>query len=87
MLHPFAHFTRGFVGKGDGENLPWKGFALQYQMRDARGQDARLARARTRQHQQRPFGRHHRFALAFVQALHIGQRSFSNRRLRRHHAR
>ena len=45
--------------------LAWH--ALFDQMRDAIGDDARLAGAGAGQHEQRAFGRQHSFALAFVQ--------------------
>ncbi len=61
------HHARGFVRERDGENRTRR-HALLDQMRHAIGDHARLARARAREHQQRPFGSEHSFALAFVEA-------------------
>jgi len=45
--------------------------ALLDQMRDAHGDDAGLAAARARQHQKRPLGVQHRFALRGVQCIQV----------------
>ena len=46
------HFARGFVGEGDGEDVSGRDAALDH-VRDAEGDDARLARARAGEDQHR----------------------------------
>src|SRR5262249_4504186 len=48
------HFTGGFVGKRDGENMVWLDAVLQ-KIRDSPGDDARLAAARAGQNEQGSF--------------------------------
>ena len=66
------HLARGLVGEGDGEDLPRPGLAGGEDMGEPGGEHPRLAGARARQHQDRPLGRQHRFALRFVEAGEIG---------------
>ena len=73
LADPLAHFARGLVGEGDGQDLRGIGAARGHQMRQPRGQCRGLARARARQHQHRPFGRQHGFALGRVQPPQIGR--------------
>ena len=51
------HLARGLVGEGDGEDLRGVGEAEVEDMRDARGEHARLAGAGAGQHQHGAFGR------------------------------
>ncbi len=51
------HLARGLVGEGDGENLRGVGEAGGEDMRDAGGQNARLAGAGAGEHQNRALGR------------------------------
>ena len=60
------HHAGGFVGERDGENRAARNAHFD-QVRDAIGDDARLAGARAGQNQQGTFGCEHSFALAFVQ--------------------
>ncbi len=67
FFHALAHFSRRLIGKSDREYLRWKGhIAVQY-MRNAGRQYARLARPCAGQHQERPFGGFHRFALLCIE--------------------
>jgi hypothetical protein len=61
------HLARGLIGEGDGQDLPRPGAPCGENVRQPRGQHARLAGARARQHQHRAFGRLHRLALFLVQ--------------------
>ena len=63
-----AHLVGGFVGEGDGENRIGRR-ALIDQIGDAVGDDARFARAGSRQDQQRTFGSEDSFALLRVQIV------------------
>ncbi len=77
-----AHLRGGFVGKGDGQDLPGADAQIRDHMGDAIGQHARLTRPCARQHQQRPFRGHHGLALGGVQRIDIdlGQRRRSHAR-------
>ena len=67
--HPreaLAHFGGGFVRKGDGEDVR-RIDVLRDQIGDARGDDARFARAGAGEDQERTFGRGHGAALRVVE--------------------
>jgi hypothetical protein len=66
-LDPLAHLARGLVREGDGEDVVGRNVALADQISDAVDDDARLARPRAGQNQQRPLGRHDRLALPLVE--------------------
>ena len=51
---PLAHLARGLVGEGDGQDLPRPRPVGGQDVGQTGGQDPRLARARARQHQNRP---------------------------------
>ena len=65
-LDAVAHLAGGLVGERDGEDLV-RLHPLEEEMGDAAGDDARLARPRPRQHEQRPVHVQHRLT------LHVGQ--------------
>ena len=67
VAHTLAHLARRLVGEGDAEDLARPGEAAPDQMRHARGQRRGLAGARAGQHQHRPLGGQHRFALRRVE--------------------
>ena len=67
VADPFAHLARSLVGEGDDQQLPRLGPAGRQNVRQTGGQDARLARAGSGQHQNRPLGRLHRLALFGVE--------------------
>ena len=58
---------RGLVGERDREDLIRLHADRVHEMRDAVGEDARLARAGAGDHEQRPLGRQHRLPLGRVQ--------------------
>jgi hypothetical protein len=64
-----AHLARGLVGEGDHQHLRRPGLALGEDVRDARGEHARLARARAGEDEQRAFGVEHGLALFGVEAF------------------
>ena len=66
-----AHLLGCLVGEGDGQNLPGLHAAIAHEMRDAVGEDARLARTRAGQHEQRPVHALHRAALRVVEACQV----------------
>ncbi len=68
------HLARGLVGEGDGENFSRARAAEREDVRDARGEHARLAGSGTGEHQQRPVERLDRLALLGVQPGEIGRR-------------
>ena len=72
VLEPFAHLPGGLVREGDGQDLLRLHSAGVDQMRDAVGEDARLARARSGNHEQGPLGGEDRLLLRRVQIGEIG---------------
>ena len=66
-LDALAHLPRRLVGEGHREHLVRLGVAVADEVRDAVGDDARLAGARAGQDQQRPVAMQHRFALFGIQ--------------------
>ena len=72
LSHAPAHLARGLVGEGDGQDLVRPRRPGGQKMRDPRGQRARLAGARARQHQHRAVEPLHRIALRGVQPVEIG---------------
>ena len=70
-----AHLFGGLVGEGDGEHLVRLGVAVADEVRDAAGDDARLARSGAGEDQQRPADVQDGFALFGIegfQELHVG---------------
>ena len=63
------HLLRGLVREGDGEHFVRLRVAVADEIRDAAGDDARLARSRAGEDQQRPVGVQDRVALFGVQRL------------------
>jgi hypothetical protein len=68
-LDPLAHLVRGLVGEGDRQDLVGARLPRVDQVRDPVGEDARLARACARQHQERAVGVQDGLALGVVEAL------------------
>jgi hypothetical protein len=66
-MRRIRHHAGGFVGEGDGKNRAGRN-ALLDEVRDAVGDDTRLARARAGEDEQRAFCREHGFTLALVQS-------------------
>ncbi len=66
-LDPRAHLGRGLVRERDREDLVRLHADLAEQVGDPVGEDARLARARARDHEQRALGGRHRLPLRVVQ--------------------
>ena len=66
-----AHLGRRLVSERDRQNLPRRHVQIVDEMRDAVGQNARLARSGTRQHQQGAFGALDRLALRSVEGVQI----------------
>ena len=62
-FHAGAHFSGGLVGEGDGENLVLLRESLGEEIGDALRDDARLARSRAGEDQQRAVNMEHRLAL------------------------
>ena len=85
------HLARGLVGEGHRQNLMRPRPVLAQQMHDPRRQGLGLARACTRQHQDRPVQRPHRLQLGAVQAVQVVRRSAHppprQRLLRQRHSR
>ena len=52
LAHPFQHFARGLVGKGDGGDMPCRDIAVADQVGDLVGNHPRFAGARPGQYQQ-----------------------------------
>ena len=77
-----AHFARGLVGEGDGEDLARPRLAGGDEVGEPGGQRGGLAGARAGEDEHRPFGRQHRLALRRVQALQIGGFGMQGRRFR-----
>src|SRR5687768_8499642 len=74
-LDALTHLARRLVGEGDGQNLIRLGVAVADEVRDAVGNDARLARTRAGEDQQRSRIVQHRLTLLrvqFVEELHGG---------------
>ena len=69
------HFAGGLVGKGHSQDLAWPGFAERQDMRDAGGQNARLARTGTSQDEHRTFRRFNRQSLFRIEPAQVGWRS------------
>src|ERR687884_513293 len=70
VLDAGLHLARRLVGKRDGENLPRRYGSALNQVSDAKRDDARLARPRAGQNQQRPIDGLDRFALLGIQLVH-----------------
>ena len=68
LVHAFLHFFGGFVGKGDGQNMPRRN-AMINQIGNAVGERACFAAACACQNQNRAFQRFGSFALLTVQTL------------------
>ena len=64
-----AHFLGGLVGERDGEDFVRLGVAVADEIRDAAGDDARLARAGAGEDEQRPVDVQDRFALFGIQGV------------------
>ena len=62
-----AHLARRLVGKGKRENVLRRNPDVADQVRDAEGNDARLARTRARKHHHGAFGGKHGLALNVVE--------------------
>src|SRR5262249_52564580 len=73
LADPFAHFARGFVGEGDGEDVSWRN-TFGDQPGDAAGDDARFAGARAGQDQDRALQRFHRETLLRVERIQVQHR-------------
>ena len=67
LTHSFPHFARGLVSEGDAQDFARPGKARMNKMRQPVRKCGGLARARAGQHQHRPFGGQHGFALGRVQ--------------------
>ena len=76
------HFARGLVGEGDGEHLPRPGAVRGEDVGKARGQHARLARARAGQNQHGAVDRQHGFALFGIEPCQIGRLARNRRPVR-----
>ena len=63
----FLHFIRGFVGEGDGEDRLGGHFHVLDEVGDTRGEHARLAAPRPRQHEDGPLRLHHGSDLFFIE--------------------
>ena len=72
VLEPLAHLAGGLVREGDRQDLLRFHAAGVDQVRDAVGEDARLARARSGDHEQRPLRGEDRLLLRRVQIGEIG---------------
>ena len=68
--HALAHLSGGLVGKGDRQNMP-RLYAVIDQVGNAVGEGARLAAARARQNEHRPFEGFGCLALLPVQSFQI----------------
>ena len=67
LLDALPHLGRGAVRERDREHLVRAGAALAEQVADARGEHARLARARAGDHERGAVGQRHRLALGGVE--------------------
>ena len=67
LLHPPRHLARGLVGERDGEDVPRMHTAHAEEPRDPVGDDARLAAAGAREHEDRPVVRRDGVALRRIQ--------------------
>ena len=73
------HLARGLVGEGDGEDFRRPRPPEVEDVRNPRGEHARLAGAGARQHQDGPVQRFHRLALLGVQVGKIGRAAGAQR--------
>ncbi len=73
------HLARGLVGEGDGEDFRWPRPPEIEDVRDARGQHARLSGSRARQHQDRTIKGFNGLALFGVQVREIGRAACAQR--------
>ena len=80
LAHALLHLARRLVGEGHGEDFVRPRAPRPQQMRDARGQNPRLARAGARKHQHRPVRALDSLALLGVKPLQI--RRLGGKRLR-----
>ena len=67
--HASLHLVRGFVGERDGKNGLRPDLQVVDQVRDAIGDDARLAAAGARENEHRSFGCLHGFELLRIEKL------------------
>ncbi len=51
--HPMAHLVGRLVGKGDGQDLPWRGVRRRHEVGDSPGEHPGLARAGAGDHEER----------------------------------
>jgi hypothetical protein len=72
VLEPLLHLVRGLVREGDPEDLVRLHAAGGDQVSDAVGEDTRLARAGSGDHEQRPLSLQHRLALRRVEVGEVG---------------
>ena len=82
LADPLAHFARGLVGEGDGQDLARPGLAGDDQVGEPRGERGGLAGAGAGEHQHRALGGQHRLALRRIEAGEIGGSGKSGRRAR-----
>ncbi len=75
VAQTLAHLGGRLVGEGDRQDLPGAHALVVDHVRDAVGEHARLARARAREHEQRPLGALGRLALGGVEGRKIDDRS------------
>ena len=68
-LHPVAHFARGFVGEGHGQDGPAGDPMGGHQVRHPVGDDPGFPASSARQHQQRAFNVSHGLLLAGIEAF------------------
>ena len=67
LLQPRPHLAGGLVGERDGQDAPRRHARARYEIRDAVGDDARLAAARAGEHEQRTRRMRDRLGLGLVQ--------------------
>ncbi|CAB5055833.1 unannotated protein [freshwater metagenome] len=67
LHHTFAHFTGGFVGERDSQDLMWFGRAGGQQVRDSPGEHPSLSGASAGDDEQGRTGVRHRITLRRVQ--------------------
>ena len=73
------HLARRLVGEGDGQDLGAARATRAHDVGDARGEHARLAGARARQHEHGPVDRLDGSALLGVEIGHVGGRGHAER--------
>ena len=66
LIHTLPHLLGCFVGKSDGQNVPWIYSHLINQISHSVGQDTGLAASCARQQKERSFRMKHRFFLFFI---------------------